>query len=165
MADLRLTLTQSVVGSTSKTAGLSSVVESINNVVKRVIAYGTGNNQANKVYTLKDQSIAASGVLDVDLSGALVDAYGVACVFTKVKALQVVNKSAIAVITIGNDAASFVGPFGDKTHTITLQPGESIMLTNILVGWTVTAGTADILQITNDDGAEIALVDVMVVGL
>ena len=113
-------------------------------------ANGTGANEANAVY-VDEFSIAASGTLDTDLSGALKDRLGNNVVFTAIKAIMVIaDATNTNNVVVGADAAPFVGPFGAGTHTVAVPPGGVFLVANpSAAGWPVTATTADILQLAN----------------
>lgn len=123
----------------------------VNTGSNKVIRNGTEADEANAIY-FDDFEIAASGTLDIDLSGSLTDAHGNVLVFTAIKEIMVVAGSANAnALVIGNGGVnSFIGPFGDAAHTLAVQPGNRAGLTNYTAaGWPVVAGTGDILRIAN----------------
>lgn len=117
-------------------------------------ANGTGANQANAVY-VDEFSIASADNTTYDLAGSLEDALGQACVFTAIKAIYVEAAGANTTnLTIGNGTNPFVGPFDDGTATVTLKPGACLLVTDpSAAGWTVGAGTADVIKIANGSGA------------
>lgn len=128
------------------------------------IGSGTGAGQCNLAFW-DHRTVNASSSDDIDLAGALTDPLGGSGVFTKVKGIYVKAKASnLGVITIGNDAAPFIGPFGAGTHTIKLSPGDVFLVTNLAAGWTVTATTADILQVAADS-AGAAEFDIAIIGL
>lgn len=113
--------------------------------------HGTGAGQVDKMYQ-DTNTLAASDTLDIDLSGALTDVFGVAFNFARVKGVFL---SALAgntnTVVIGAAAATqWVGPFGAATHTIAVRPGGWFGIAcDDATGWAVAAGTADLLRITN----------------
>lgn len=132
----------------------------------RSIANGTSAGQCDLVYALDDQSIAASGTLDIDLSGSLTDPLGASVVFAKVDAIILVaSASNTNNVVIGAAASNqFVGPFGAATHTIAVRPGGEITLWASGAGWSVTAGTADILRLANSGAGSAVVFDLVILG-
>jgi hypothetical protein len=128
-----------------------------------VLLDGIGFNQADRVFS-DSRTVAASTNDDLDLSGTLLDPFGVVVTFAKVKAIVIkASASNTTNLTIGNGATPFIGPFGAAAHTIQLQPGGEINLVAPQTGWTVTNATADILRIANAAGATAAY-DIDIIG-
>jgi hypothetical protein len=126
-------------------------------------ANGTGLNQGNAVY-IDEFSIAASGSLDVDLSGSLTDRLGNALVFTAIKAVLVIaDATNTNNVVVGGDANAVLLGFGAAAQSFAVPPGGCMALANpSAAGWTVTAGTGDILQLANS-GAGSAVTGTLVV--
>lgn len=128
------------------------------------IGSGTGAGQCNLAFW-DHRTIAGSGTDDIDLAGALTDPLGGTGVFTKVKGIYIKAKSTNGGnLVIGGDAAPFLGPFADATDKINLAAGDVFLVTKLGTGWTVTATTADILQIVNSDAGS-AEYDIAIIGL
>jgi len=125
---------------------------------------GIGAGQADRVFSER-RTIAAGGNLDLDLSGGgLVNEFGDAVTFAKVKAISIKHASGVANAVIGNGATPFLGPFGAAAHTIAIPPGGAFSIGRTdAAGWPVTNTTADILRINNPGGASID-VDICIVG-
>jgi hypothetical protein len=114
---------------------------------------GTAAGQADIVFC-DTRSLATNTSESLDLAGGVTDVFGVTRTFVKVKALRIKAASTnTTTLVIGNGTNPFVGPFGSGSHTLSLAPGAEILLSNPVDGWTVTAGTGDILKITNPAGA------------
>ena len=115
---------------------------------------GTGLNMANKVWH-DTRTIAASGNDDIDLSGVLLDPFGVAVVFTRVKGLILASLAANANnINVGglgaNGFLTWVGATGDL---VVLRPGGVFCLVAPdATAYAVTPATADLLRVTNAAG-------------
>lgn len=119
-----------------------------------VFTDGTGANQAKTVFT-DIRTLAASASENLDLAGGLVDAFGNTITFTKVKAILVqADPANTNNVVIGNAASNgFVGPFGAGTHTLAIPPGgAAALIAPDVNGWTVTAGTGDLLKVLNSAG-------------
>lgn len=129
------------------------------------LANGTGTTQADLVFSDK-RTIAAGANDDLDLSGSLSDAFGQSIALVKVKLLIVANPSTNnGNVTIGNASSNqFVGPFGAAAHTWKIGPGGLLVMSEPSAGgWTVTAGTGDILRV-NNGGSASADVSVIIIG-
>jgi hypothetical protein len=127
---------------------------------------GVGADQADKLIH-KQRIITASANDDLDLAGVLTDAFGVVVTLVKVKAVIIFAAIANAnTVIIGNHpTAAFVGWFGAAAHTVTLGPGDIFACTRRgVAGLAVTAGTADMLRLTNGAGGTSVTVDVFVLG-
>jgi len=127
---------------------------------------GTGANQADKVWS-DTRTITASGTDDIDLAGVLLDAFGAALTFAKVKLIAVAAYAANTNnCVVGNAAATqFVGPFGAATHTVAVAPGGFFMVGRPdAAGWAVGAGASDLLRVTNSAGGTSVTYDVVILG-
>lgn len=117
-------------------------------------ADGTGASQANKFFTDR-RTITASGNDDLDLAGALVDAFGTTLTFTAIKGILVAAAAANANdLNVGglgtNGFFTWLGATGDL---VKIGPGDVMLATKrSAAGWAVTASTADLLRITNAAG-------------
>ena len=124
---------------------------------------GTGANQADSVYTAT-VTIAGGATQSIDLKGALVDALGVAFTPAKLRLVKIVSRSSNTTnLTLFGDVNS-VPILNTAATTTALTPGDIFFQTNrSAAGWTVTAGTGDIIKIVNAAGAS-AVVDVVFIG-
>jgi len=127
---------------------------------------GTGANQADKVWS-DTRTITASGTDDIDLAGVLLDAFGAALTFAKVKLIAVAAYAANTNNCVVGAAAAtqFVGPFGAATHTVAVAPGGFFCITRPdAAGWAVGAGASDLLRVTNSAGGTSVTYDVVILG-
>ena len=115
---------------------------------------GVGANQANVIWS--DQRTLTTGASeDLDLiGGGLTDAFGVAVAPAKLRAVVITSASANTTnLTLFGDAA-LVLLLNTAATTVTLQPGGMYVYTApATAGVTVTATTADIIQVVNAAGA------------
>ena len=163
---LTLTLTASIAGRAQSDGDLTSVAADINNIRKISYRTGSGANQANQFFSDR-RTLAASTSEDLDLSGALTDAFGASIAFTKVKAIQVTAPTTNTndVVIGGAAANAFVGPFGASTHKVSVPPGGVVTLANpTAAGWTVTAATGDLLKIANSAAGSSVDYEIVIVG-
>jgi len=124
-------------------------------------ADGTGASQANQVY-FDAHAIAGSATKDYDLAGSLTDVFGDTITFTSIKAILIENTDADCILHVGGgDDGSGSNAFDtwitsdadDGSEKVILQPGGAILLVNPAAnGYAVTAGTGDILRITEASG-------------
>jgi hypothetical protein len=108
--------------------------------------------------------VGAGGAVELDLAGTLVDAIGQACVFATVYAIYIRNRSTTTTdkVHIGGDDAS-IPLFGAVADYLILPANGVFLVTSPIDGWTVTATSADILEISNPGGTAIDC-DVAVLG-
>ena len=58
----------------------------------------------------------------------------------------------------------FLGPFNAAADQLTIPPGGHIALYAPVSGWTVTAGTGDLLTITNSAAGTSVTYDIIIIG-
>jgi hypothetical protein len=127
---------------------------------------GAGAGAANRLYQAR-RTLAASATEDLDLAAVLLDSYGAAITFARIRALIV--KAAAGNtnnVVIGAAATNtWVGPFGAATHTVAVQPdGIEMHIAPGATGWPVTAGTGDLLKIANSGAGTSVTYDIFLVG-
>jgi hypothetical protein len=133
---------------------------------KKLIEFvaGVAAGQISKSF-VDTRPLAASIGEDLDLAGPLVDPLGQPAVFANVKLMYFkAAETNVNPVIVGNAAANgFIGPFGAATHTIAIQPGDAWLITN-RVGWTVAAGTGDLLHVLNGGAGTSVSYDVILLG-
>lgn len=127
---------------------------------------GTGADQIKQIFT-DQRTLAASASEDLDLSGVLTNAFGVAIAFTKIRGIII--KAAATntnnVIVGGASATQFATWVGAATHTIVVRPGGMFALfAPDVTGYAVTAATADLLKIANSAGSSSVTYDILLFG-
>lgn len=131
------------------------------------LANGVGAGQADRLW-LDDFTIPASGTLDLDMAGALLDALSGPFSIARVKAL-VVTADALNTnnLVVGAAATNpWVGLLG-ATHTVTLRPGAFLAAGSgqlDAVGYAVIATTGDILRLTNSGAGSAVVGSIAIVG-
>lgn len=129
---------------------------------------GTGAGKADRMWSDRRQ-IAASGTDDLDLLGtALVDPFGVAVSFTRVKGLFIAADPTNTNDLVVGAAASnpWVGLL-NSTGTFRLKPGGSAaFLAGIgdAVAWATVAATGDLLRIANGAAGSVVNYDIVIIG-
>ncbi len=134
---------------------LGSSVYTLAHTSQFTLAEGTGLNQANQVFP-DERTLTTGQSEDLDLNGVLINPLGEQVNLVKVKAVVIVADATNTTnLTIGNAASNqFVGWFGAAAHTITLKPGGVFFISDpSAAGYPVTAGTGDLLRVTNAPGA------------
>jgi len=111
---------------------------------------GTGTDQANKMF-VNVYTIAGTTNQDLDLAGSLIDDQGNTLTFAAIKEILVIINSPDGTkkLEIGPAAVAnaFIGPFADVSDKLTFF--DHIRLSHPYAGWTVTAGTGDIMRLRN----------------
>ena len=109
-------------------------------------------------------TISNCGATDLDLAGSLENQIGETLTFAKVYGIYVHNRSSTASdkVHIGGDANS-VPIFGAVADYLIIGPGGCLLAIDPTDGWTVTASTGDIIEISNPGGNDIDC-DVAILG-
>ena len=123
---------------------------------------------SDEAAVLANQLIAASANEDLDLNGStLQDTLGANLALTSVKMIVIKAADGNTNNVVYKPAAAngFLGPLGAAANTITLLPGQVALLTNFsAAGWTVTPGTADLINIANSGAGTTVTYDLLIVG-
>lgn len=163
-ASLTSRIQVSLTGTLTDATTLTDNQASLSVIRTTSLATGVGASQADKIYTLKAQTIADAGTLSIDCKAALVDAFGAAFTPAKLRAVYIYSTptNTTNLTLFGN--ANSVPILNTAATTSTLRPGGMFLATDIsTTGFAVTAATGDIIQIVNAAGAA-ATVDVVLIG-
>lgn len=118
-------------------------------LIDLTITSGTQDGQADRAHS--DALALTTTPTDVDLAGVLASEIGAGTTtFVEVSGLLIRNTSDVGDIVVGGDANAFA-LFGATTHTLSVKPGGFVFL-SAPKGYTVTAGTGDILQLAASAG-------------
>jgi hypothetical protein len=125
-------------------------------------ANGSAAGQASK-YHRSVNTIAANATQSFDLAGSLVDPYGATLTFSTIRAVvvSIVSPDGIKSLNVGPQGVSnaWQGPFGGVSSTSYLNTKTFVSFVDSLnLGWTVTAGTGDILPIMNSSAVSVQYV-------
>ena len=141
----------------------------VTKAIADTLADGVIVDTANVVY--HNTATLTNTTVSLDLVSALTDAYGNAITFAKVKAILLHNKNTVAgeYITFGGVANCVpvlvsTAPAAEfPTHTV--HPGGVMFLWNpSLAGWTVTAGTGDLVYLDTTGSAAAVIYDLIIIG-
>lgn len=131
------------------------------------LAQGTGADQADLLF-VNQTTLAAGATLNLDLAGSLTDVFGATITFARIKTFyfSLLTTTTASSVTIGNHAsAAFLGWFSAATDRITVRNGGFFMISAPdATGYAVTATTADIIKILNNDGSNIATYQIAIAG-
>ena len=137
------------------TNSLSQTLTNVNAVsnLTKLLSFvdGSGAGQASKIFApITQYSVSASTNTDIDLSGSLAGSYGTV-VFTAIKGILIIAcESKPGILTVGNVTNGIVAPFGAATHSQQVAIGGVYLnATPAAAGWTISAGTQDLLRIAS----------------
>jgi hypothetical protein len=118
--------------------------------------------QANTLFMDK-RSLTSGGTENLDVSGALTDAFGASIVNAEVVAiyLKADDANTVNVTFFGAASNPFNAGLTGTTPKIVLGPGEFVLLTS-KAGWPVTPGTGDIILVAA--GAAASSYEVAILG-
>jgi hypothetical protein len=126
---------------------------------------GTAAGSADRVFT-DQRTLTASATEDLDLAGVLLDAFGQAITFAKIKAVAI--KAAAANtnnVNVSRPAgATGVPLFLAISDGFVIPPGFTFAWFGSGAGVTVTPASGDIITITNGAGGTSVTYDVVIIG-
>lgn len=157
-------LTLKLVATLTAVGDLGTPTFPIDNTTRYLWASGTGADQADKMYS-DTNTLAASGTLDLDLSGPLSDGLGGTISIVKLKALIV--KAAAANtnnVLVSRPATNGVPLFAAAGDAIPVLPGGTVVWISPGAGITVTPATGDLVTFTNSAGGTGVTYDVIIIG-
>lgn len=165
MATLSSTLTIRAVATLSNALDLATASVPLDKTYRFQMSSGIGANQADKIFH-DTRTLAASGTEDLDLAGVLTDPLGVTLTFAKVKALIFTaaagNSNNVQVTRSAANGVPWLLAAGDG---IALRPGATFAwISPDATGVAVTAGTGDLITVTNSAGSTSVTYDVIVIG-
>ena len=115
-------------------------------------AFGTGSEQASE-YWHDERTILTTANDDLDLAGGLVNPFGTTLTFTVLKwiIIDIDAPDGTKSLRVGPQgvANAFQGPFGGVLAANYVTVHRALFMVEPYTGWTVTAGSVDILRINN----------------
>lgn len=130
---------------------------------------GSGNNQAQIIFTGRRTITTASTNDDLDLAGGLTDSFGQTLTFTAIKAILIRNRSTTdgdEISVGGAGSGAIVSLFkGSNSSKLTVMADGSILLVAPRAGYAVTATTADLLRVTHSGNSASIIYDIIIVGV
>lgn len=160
-------LGMTVSGLLTGTADLSTPSDDLSWRRAVALSSGTGAGAADKRFT-DTRTLSASATEDLDLAGVLLDAFGAAITFVKIKGLFVSAAAANTNnVVIGNAAATAWAALLGATGTVTLRPGTTFgVMAGVAdaTGYAVAAGSTDLLKVANSAGGTSVSYDIVIIG-
>lgn len=126
---------------------------------------GTAAGQADLIFT-DTRTLAASATEDLDLAAGLTDAYGVSITFARIKAVIIAAATANTNnVNVTRPASNGVPLFLAASDGLAVRPGGAFALfCSDATGVAVTAGTGDLLTLTNSSGTTGVTYTVIIIG-
>lgn len=150
------TLTSSIMvalkASLANSVGLANVSGPIEKTLNTTLLSGTGAAQCDRIFSESAKSI--SGNYDADLSGVLLDIFGAAITFARVKLIVVTADPANAGnVVIGGAATPFFGFLGSATDKVNVRPGGcAVFFAPDATAWPVVNAASDLLRFAPSAG-------------
>lgn len=149
--------------------GAQSVRDARRITLKSALTEGTGSGQANQLWVDRRYVSSVSANDDIDLSGALVNTFGDAAQFSKVKGIIIVNRATASGdrLVVGGGSNPVTDWFnGVSASRLVVGPGPApFILGDFVAGFTISAGTADTLRIAYGGSSGYITYDIGIVGL
>lgn len=127
---------------------------------------GVGAGQADKIYAA-NITLGISAGQDIDLAGVLLDPFGAALTFVKLKAVAILAAAANTNnVNVSRPASNGVPWFLAAGDAFALGPGGLFLFVNPAAAGiaTVTAATADILRVDNSGAGTSVNFDIVLIG-
>lgn len=157
----------SLLANLSGAGDLATPTTQTNILQESLFAEGVAANQANRIWS-DTRTLTASSTEDLDLAGAaLLDPYGVAVVFARLKGIFVrasaANANNVIVGGVAAGLSTWLAP--QTTGTLVVRPGAWVMHCDpSATGMAVTATTADLLHVANSAGGTSVTYDIVLIG-
>lgn len=127
---------------------------------------GAGAGKIQVIFS-DTRSLAGSATEDLDLAGALINAIGKTITFTKIKGIFIhaaAANNAANNVNVTRPASNGALGFLAAGDGVALKPDGLFAYTDPSTGFVVTAGTGDLLTITNSAPTNAVSFDVILVG-
>lgn len=156
---LSIDLTDTAVGDLGSAKSRVAVSKALS-----LIAGTDATNKANILFS-DTRTVALSANENIDLSGALSDAFGASIVAAEIVAIYIAaaagNTNSVQVARPASNG--FTGPFLAAGDGVAIKPGEYALFVS-QSGWAVTAATGDLLNIANSGAGTSVTYDIVIVG-
>jgi hypothetical protein len=154
----------SVTGKQVNALDLGSEVAPFTKSLAVALASGIGAGQADKVFA-DTRTLALSATEDLDLAAVLLDAFGQAITFVKLKAIIVVAAAGNTNdVNVTRPATNGVPLFTAVSAGLPIKPGGAFVWVAPGTGVTVTPATGDLITITNSGAGTPVTYDVILIG-
>lgn len=123
-----------------------------------VSTFGTGSGECNWLY-YASRSVGATTADNFDLAGSLTDAFGTTITATKLKVLVVAIDSPDGTkkLRVGPRGVANAAQlcFGGTGATDYIEVFDWLVLQELVAGWTITGGSADIVGVYNSGAGSV----------
>lgn len=157
---------QKITGKVVSALDIGSAEYPLNFNITNNLSDGTGADQFKKVFT-DIRTLTASATENLDLAGGLTDPFGATITFTKIKAITILAAAANTnSVQVTRPSSNGLPLFMAASDGIALTPGASMTVVfPDANGIAVTAGTGDILTVTNSAGGTSVSYTVIIAGV
>ena len=154
-----------VVATLTSPLDLSTPTDALDYTQRISLTSGTGSGQADMLWH-DQRTLAASGSENIDLAGSLTGAFGTTLTFARIKGLVVAAAAGNTNnVQVARGAANGCTLFLAASDGLVVRPGGVFAwFAQDATGIAVTAGTGDILTITNGAGGTSVTYDIIVIG-
>lgn len=111
------------------------------------LADGTGSDEADIVWHVENQVLAAGGSATLGLDNLSQSVFGdiISLSLATVKAILIVNTSSSGYLLLGGAASDeWHEPFAASGDKVKIMPGGQLLLANPAAGWSVATGSTDL---------------------
>lgn len=162
---LKTVFTAKISGDYQSAKDLTTVKDTLdlNNAVE--LLTGTGANQSDLMFH-DQRTIAANGDDDLDLAGSLSDGFGSTLTFVRVKGLYISAASGNSNnLGVGGGSNPFIAHLLATGDGVTIMPGGFFMIVSPnATAYGVSAGSADILRVSNQSGGTTVTYNIVIIG-
>ncbi|MGW1039889.1 hypothetical protein [Streptomyces sp. NPDC002547] len=165
MALTRTRISVGLAATQTKPDDLSTPLDTVDYSKLLSFADGAGAGAANLIFH-DQRTLTASGTENLDLAGVLSDKFGQVLTFARVKAVLVVAAAANTNnVNVTQPASNGVPVFLAAGDGVGVRPGGIFLwVAPDATGAAVTAGTGDLLTVTNSAGGTSVTYDVLILG-
>lgn len=165
MPGVRANIALSIDATLSGTGDLGDPKQRV--LIEKLLAFDPGTaatDEANILFA-DQRTLAASANEDLDLAGALANAFGATITAAEIVAILISaaegNTNNVNVTRPASNG--FAGPFLAAGDGVSVKPGEFAFFASTS-GWAVTAGTGDLINVANSAAGTPVTYDVLIIG-
>lgn len=162
---LNAKLILSLVATLTDPADLSTPTDELEEIIRATLTSGVGTDQGNMMWH-DERTLAASATEDLDLAGSLTNSFGDTQTFARVKLIIVIADEAnVNNVNVQRAAANGVPLFLAASDGVAVRPnGVFLYFAPDATAIAVTAGTGDLLTITNSGSGTSVTYKVIIIG-
>lgn len=162
---LRTVVTAMIEATYKNPLDLTTTLDSLLKKTRIELSNGTSTSAADRLFH-DQRTLTASGTEDLDLAGSLSNAFGSTLTLVELRAVLITASSANTNnVVLSRPASNGVPLFSAAGDAIAIPPGGVFLWACGADGKvTVTAGTGDLLTVTNSSSGTSVTYDVVIVG-